>query len=586
MTPKHIQAHALSLFEKARYRECLEYVQSLTPAEKEVPIRILEAVSLIETGSLDDAEVCLRDLRIIVPDSAEICIYLGRILKERGDDEARAVFSEAVRLDPDNKDGLKWYAELLLSQDDYSAAIPVLIRLYTLSDDPGVLCRLMEAYTLNGRPEEAIQSFLSNGAPVSCRIPYLRALSVSGKNEEILSIINPRKNPPDEEFVILIRSLTHVSPSKADEIILPRISNSCSLPLFIAYISLLQVQNRHKEAVGVWSTYLSKDPDPKIRTIICSSFSVLGELRRAEEIYSNVLFPDPPALSIAEILDLLQKYDEIIRLQSGNVHELIKKAGDIMHPSYLAFAGQCAEREGMDDLARLYYQKAFRSDIVHGGLFYGEYLQRMGNYREWEKIFTYILKSTVKVKDLEYVTNTGFSYITTHISQLRFLYEKFLKLLPLLSSKGKSLFCQTAGLLAAEELKKGQYGEGMALCLDALTEVPPHEIRLAEHLFSVLMACKTPGLPVRRLTIKKVSEPVSPVRCFIIPGLTPTEDGLLQYIRRHRVCSELELRQVCGTCRVAGLMNRLIRKTSSAGWQILIKEGITESGEIYRYAGP
>ncbi|NLV26099.1 MAG: hypothetical protein GXY48_02870 [Methanomicrobiales archaeon] len=586
MIPDPIHTTALELFEKGQYTECLGFIHSLSPRERVVPIRILEAVSLIETGSREDAEVCLRDLRITVPDSAEVCIYLGRILRERDDDEARAAFSEAVRLDPDNKDGLSWYADLLMEQDDYNAAIPVLIRLYSLFLEPRILCLLMQAYVKAGMPEKAVDMFICNNRPVCCRIEYLRALSDSGRDDEILSLVQADPHSPPDEFVFLVRSLVKTAPEVADPIILPRIKSSGSTLVSAEYVRLLLKQKRYREAVGVWSSYLSCEQETQLKTLICPALCNIGEFSRAGEIYDSVLFPNPPDAHVSDILELLKAYGDVIRSQYGSVDELMEKAGQVMHPSYAAFAGHCAKESGRHHEAQVYYQKAFRYDIVHGGLLYADFLAESGNNREWEKIMLYILKNTGKITDIEHVASSCIQDISSHIPLIRFLHEKLQKKLPLLSSKGKSIYCQAASLIATEELHNGRYSDGLTLCLDALEKVPPHDQKMAENLFSVLMACKTPGLPVRYTIHDQTRDNYPSGKPLAIPGLTPAEESVLTYIRRHRVCSELELRSVCGTKRVAGLMNRLMRKTMAGGWQVLMKEGVSESGEVYRYEGP
>lgn len=586
MTHEKMHRETFGLFEKGRYSECLAVIHALNQSERDAPLRILEAVCLYETGRHDDAEGCLRDLRICVPDSAEVCIYLGRILQERGDDEARLAFSEAVRLDPDNQEGLRWYAGYLLKQDDCPSAIPVLIRLYTLSGQSEDLCRLMYAHRMMGNFSDGLNAYLENGSPSCCRAEYLSTLSEAGRDEEVISIIDASAGCPDEEFIFLIRSLEGVSPEKADQIILPRIRSGHGMAVIIAYIRLLLLQDRNKEAIGVWFTYLSDDADPKTRILICPALEKTGEKKKAGELYSSVLFPYPPALSAPDILACLFDYEMCISQDTRVPGELMEKAGSVMHPAYLAYAGMCAEKNGLHEDARLYFQKGFRSDIVQGGLFYASFLERSGDMREWEKIVIYILKSTTKVRDIESVASAIFPKICDKFSLLKFLHEKLDSLLPLLSGKGKSIYCQVAGLLAAEELTADRYGEGMTLCLDGLSQVPPHDMRTAEHLFSVLMACKMPGLPIQYYRRDNTDKRDMTRKGLVIAGLSPAEEATLYYIQRHRVCTELELRPVCGTRRVAGLMNRLIRKISAEGWQVIVKEGMSESGEVYRYAGP
>ncbi|MDD1723518.1 MAG: hypothetical protein LUQ07_00145, partial [Methanospirillum sp.] len=259
----------------------------------------------------------------------------------------------------------------------------------------------------------------------------------------------------------------------------------------------------------------------------------------------------------------------------------------VMHPVYLAMAGTSAEEEGLPDLARSFFQKAFRADIVQGGYLYSRFLKRSGDDREWEKIVTYILKNAVKVRDIEDISKYIFSEVTGESSLLHLVHSRLYDYLPLLSSMGKTTYCRAAGILASEELKAGRYEEGMRFCLDGLTEVSPHEEKVAESLFSILMACKTPGLPMSYPGTRKTGT-TPPVQKKPLPlsGLNPAEEAAVLHLMRHRVSTELELREITGTKRVAGLMNRLIRKISTEGWQVVVKEGFSESGEVYRYVGP
>lgn len=586
MINENAQKDAFGLFEKGRYAECLNIIHAIGTFQREGPLRILEAVCLFETGLYEEAERCLRDLRICVPDSSEVCLYLGRILQVRGDDEARYAYSEAVRLDPDNPEGLRWYAEYVMDQNDYPAAIPVLTRLYTISGDTQDLSRLMQAFRKNKKPEYAVQAYLGNGSPSCCRIEYFSALVEAGRNSEILSEIKNPADCPDEEFTILITSLEQESPEKSDACILPHIMSGCSKAAISAYIRLLIVQNRLKEAVGVWSTYLQNNPDPDYQVLIVPALAGLGDMTKAGELLENVLYPDPPPADTDKILSWLNLYRDIILEEGRDTQALIHKAGSVLHPAYLACAGLWSEDEGNYESARMYFQKAFRSDIVHGGLWYASHLERNSDLREWEKTITYILKNTRKIRDIELVTDTMFPKITRNLSLLKFFHGKLENLLVLLTSKGKSYYCNIAGILASEELSAGRYSQGMNLCLNALAEVPTHDIRTAEYLFSILMACKKPGLPMDYSRRDNTEKSKTTDKGPLISDLTPVEEAAYHYIRRHRVCSELDLRPICGTRRIAGLMNRLIRKISAEGWQIIMKDGMSESGEVYRYAGP
>lgn len=589
MSLEIIQKRAFEYFEKGRYPECLAVIQDIAPGQREIQLRILEAVCLSETGAREEAEICLRDLRLAVPDSAEVCIFLGRILQEKGEDEARAAFSEAVRLDPENPEGLRWYADFLTGEGDYAASIPVLVRLHTLTSDPEDLCRLMHVYRKDERPLDAIRAYENDNTPGACRSQYLQALCETARYREICDQVPVGDDTPPAELILLVRALGAVSPGSIDKVVLPRIQKEPDPGIISEYIRFLIQSGSFREAAGVWSTYLSKEEKPEYQILICPALTGLHELKKAVGIYHAVLFPDPPDVSNEELTAWLAAYRDLLCEDSGNrSHQVFREtAGEVLHPVYLAMAGSSAEEEGLPDLARSYFLKAFRADIVHGGYLYSRFLKRSGDDHEWEKIVTYILKNAVKVRDIERICKYIFTEAPGDISLLRLVHSRLYRYLPLLSSRGRTIYCRAAGIIASEELNAGRYEEGMRFCIEGLAEVPPQEEKVAESLFSILMACKTPGLPMSYPGSGKIGttrqEPKNPLP---LSCLTPAEEAAVLHLMRHRVSTELELREITGTKRVAGLMNRLIRKISTEGWQVVVKEGFSESGEVYRYVGP
>ena len=68
-------------------------------------------------------------------------------------------------------------------------------------------------------------------------------------------------------------------------------------------------------------------------------------------------------------------------------------------------------------------------------------------------------------------------------------------------------------------------------------------------------------------------------------GLTQEEEKILAFLHSHRKASEVELRKLLGTRRVAGIVNRLVQKAASQGLSVLEKKGFGEDGEVYEYTG-
>jgi hypothetical protein len=68
-------------------------------------------------------------------------------------------------------------------------------------------------------------------------------------------------------------------------------------------------------------------------------------------------------------------------------------------------------------------------------------------------------------------------------------------------------------------------------------------------------------------------------------GLSEQEQKIVSFLRLHRKTSEMELRTLLGTRRIAGVVNRLVQKAASRGISLIAKKGMGEDGEIYEYIG-
>ena len=47
----------------------------------------------------------------------------------------------------------------------------------------------------------------------------------------------------------------------------------------------------------------------------------------------------------------------------------------------------------------------------------------------------------------------------------------------------------------------------------------------------------------------------------------------------------MDLRNVLGTRRVVGIVNKLMQKAASQGLSLVEKKGVSEDGEVYEYTG-
>ena len=96
---------------------------------QEPQVEVLAATNLFNLGRLEEAELHFRDLARKMPDSSHVHGFLGKVLREKGDEGAVAEFSTAVRLDPDNQDALRNYVKCLVDARDYRRSLPAQRRL-------------------------------------------------------------------------------------------------------------------------------------------------------------------------------------------------------------------------------------------------------------------------------------------------------------------------------------------------------------------------------------------------------------------------------------------------------------------------
>ncbi|PWR70524.1 tetratricopeptide repeat protein [Methanospirillum lacunae] len=588
-----ITAEAFRLFEQEKYSACLDLIQSIPPRSIDTRIRILEAICLYSVGSLDEAEVCLRDLRSKVPDSSEVCLYLGKVLERKGDEGARAEFAEAVRLAPDQTEGIRRYARYLTGAGDHRAALCLLKRLVLLTGKGEDIAGLMLCYSALGFFEEGIARYKKAGAPDECFRIYLNLLLASEKFQELADEIEKSPNKDDHDLIILsCESLVHINSDKADQEFLIQLRKNPSAELASHYARYLESQGLIREALGVWSTWLAKSENPAYQLQGASLIETVSGPEQALELYSQVLF----GKDIHEHLNLniwLSSFRRLLVETRGStvaLDEALTRIRPDLQPSILVgIAEWCEEERRHEDAKRLFLQ-AFRSDLTNSGFSYAQYLGRNSEKREQKKILGYILKTIRKARDLEMIAGKILTLPEPEPDLISFLNQRFEGYVSLLSQEGRELYARCLSMETKHELQAGSPDKALKHALTGLSVVPVDASSVAELLFALLVESKTQVLPdflpSQICPVTKPPGSVSTTGQISFSWLDPGEGAVVEYLRKHRVCNEMDLRKVAGTRRVAGLMNRIMRKSEEHGIHLADKEGCSEFGEVYRYAGP
>lgn len=590
-----LRDRAFTLFDQGHYQDCCNLIRTLPAHISVTPLRVLEAVCLYNLGSLQEAEICLRDLRSRLSSSVEISLYLGKILEKKQDETARAEYAEAVRLDPDNSEALRGYARYLLNSGDHAAALSLLRKLILLNADTEDISVFMECCLVLNRADDGISAFLRAGSPAGCTRTFMHLLSSTGQYEEIIRLYADLSSMRSDSDIRLFYAdaLAHSNSALADREFRNLLEIDSNDRYAARYLTFLSSQEKNQDAFEFWSVRLSRSKNPTFRLMGVPFLQSAGQEERALALAEEILLSETisESLDISENFAVYRRLLEQISGPGAAIERMITVAKPGVNPAFIIEVARLCEETGRQEEARRLYLQAFRSDLTRSGLEYAAYLERRGELRERKKTLTYILKTLKNVRDLEFVALKIQNSSHPDDELISLVNHRFSERLPSLSLAGKELYARSLSRAAESALERGFPDEGLEHALSGLSIVPVESVHVAESLFALLIASKAQVLPdhlpatLRRSPQDKHITNVN-LKDASFSWLSPEEEVVISYLRKHRVCHELDLRRVAGTHRVAGLMNRIMRRAEENSVHLIEKEGYSEFGEVYRYAGP
>jgi tetratricopeptide (TPR) repeat protein len=595
---KDPKKEAFRLFEDGKYQESLEICTNLLAAERDAAIEVLVATNLYYTGKPDDAEVCFRDLLQKMPDSSYVHSYLGKILEARGDEGAIAEYATAVHLDPTNQDALRSYAEYLLIHRDYRGALPALRRLVEMAHNPGDLRNLMRALMGTGDAEEALALHAAYGGESDRTPEYTDALARTRNFEQAAASaceLYHKTNDPG----VLRRYLDYLSRYDVSASLAAYAANAYTGPgcdILFDYVLLLKSSGNLSRALDEAESLLARSQDPAYRLVHADLLAALGMHDRALGSYEQIVRDELRSKNDLETLGLvIAKYRRYLMTQLPVVpatERFLSLVSRDVNVASLLETARLYDDQNNETEARAWYYRAYRTDYLLGGLAYAGFLSARGEDRECEKVMLYILSNVKKGDDLVHVASVILDELGG-MYRLKRLMDMLVKRLEerrdTLDSRGLELLAMAFFITASNALEETDYPACKYYCLCGMDALPAYTTVIRpEDFLRLIRTCKEKSVADRPImnaprTSRKPAVPAPSAIDQI--GLDDQEQKIVQFLRMHRKATEMELRTLLGTRRIAGIVNRLVQKAARKGLHLIEKKGVGERGEIYEYTG-
>ncbi|MDO5844316.1 MAG: hypothetical protein Q4Q53_04115 [Methanocorpusculum sp.] len=602
-TTKNISV-AMELFNSGKYSEVINFASGTSDSA----LLLLAARSYTQTGQYDTAEYLLKDLIRQMPNSSYLHGYLAKVYEKTGSEKAEKEYAAALALDSENRLAIAGYAEVLLSKNDLRGAIPLLRALVRIENNDSDIRKLMQILTSVGEPAEAITLHLQNFGENSYSKEYLEALIESKEYQKALNIaLTAWNTTKDTAYLRLdLEALASLDPKAAesayrsalDSFEEENLDDENVSSIRFSYILLEKLLENFDAAKYELDILTKTNDDPVYKLLDAELESKMGNGEKANKIYrcliDSVCSADEVDYASAElVIDRFVNFLGFVRTKeevAGIISVILSKYPVSVCLSKIARAYEEADSSTQ---AKDWYYRAYRADFVRGGIAYAKYLRRTHQDRECETVIRYILMNASKMEDIEYASKCVLNCDEEiyKLSKARdMVLKKLASVSDSLSSVGREML--SAGYLysAMDSFECQDYEGCKWYCLAGIDVLPCYPEKISVNDFmDVLSRAKGRALVERPVLLDKAAAELQIIDDGeaeeILPDLDEREKKAVEFLKEHREATEMDLRAILETRRVAGIINGIMDKTSSVGILLIEKRGVGERGEIYGYIG-
>ncbi len=596
---------ALELFNAGKYDEVISFASGTTdPA-----LMLLSARSYAAVAKYDIAESLLRSLIRIMPGSSYVHSYLGDVLLAVGNDGAEAEFAKAITLDPENLPAVRQYSELVIERGDLRGAIPALRTLVRNSGDDEDVKTLIKTLTAVGEADEAVSLHRRTYSEDVFSVEYIEALLASGEFQKALNLaLRGWTETKDTAYLRLdLEALAEIDKEAAEKAYRSAldsfeeadISDENVSAIRFSFVLLEKYLENYDAAEFELSHLITPEADAVYHLLSAELAAKKDEGERASSIYrgliDSLMKRDADWETAELVIDRYTAFLSAVRSKEEVAGVISVVLSAYPHAVCLAKIGEAFENAGADSQAKDWFYRSYRADYLNGGLAYAGYLKRAGAFREADTVIRYILTNAESVSDLEHASDiilNGDSALY-QLEKSRELVQKSLaSVSDRLTSKGREMLSAVYLYSAVDSLECGSYEDCKWFCLAGIDVLPCYPATISIQDFTdILSRTKGRAIAERPILLEKAAEAAEEVveevsaEEDILPNLDEREKKLLSFLREHREATEMDLRSVLDTRRVAGIVNSLLAKTADFGVTLIEKRGVGERGEVYGYVG-
>lgn len=598
---------ALELFNAGKYDEVISFASGTTdPA-----LMLLSARSYAAVAKYDIAESLLRSLIRIMPGSSYVHSYLGDVLLAVGNSGAEAEFAKAITLDPENLPAVRQYAELVISRGDLRGAIPALRTLVRNSGQVEDVKTLIKTLTAVGEADEAVSLHRRTFSEDEFSVEYIEALLASGEFQKALNLaLRGWTETKDTAYLRLdLEALAEIDKEAAekayrsalDSFEEAEIADENVSAIRFSFVLLEKYLENYDAAEFELSHLLTPEADAVYYLLSAELAAKKDEGERASSIYrgliDSLMKRDADWETAELVIDRYVSFLSAVRSKEEVAGVISVALSAYPHAVCLAKIGEAYENAGADSQAKDWFYRSYRADYLNGGLAYSGYLKRSKAFREADTVIRYILTNAESVSDLEHASDiilNGDSALY-QLEKSRGLVQKSLaSVSDRLTSKGREMLSAVYLYAAVDALECGSYEDCKWFCLAGIDVLPCYPATISIQDFTdILSRTKGRAIAERPILIEKAAEAAEDIaeeetvsaEEDILPNLDEREKKLLSFLREHREATEMDLRSVLDTRRVAGIVNSLLAKTADFGVTLIEKRGVGERGEVYGYVG-